>query len=145
MLLIEALNSLIYTTLLIEALNSLIYTTLLIETLEQPHLYYATHRGFKQPHLYYATHRKLRYATHRSLETETTAIRIGRADHVTPLYPQKLALTSAKRGGRTIGIVRSRTKATELLVEALEQPLLYYATHRNHRTASFILCYLSKQ
>jgi hypothetical protein len=33
------------------------------------------------------------------------------ADHVTPLYPQKLALTSPTGGGRSVGIVRSRTKA----------------------------------
>ena len=37
------------------------------------------------------------------------------ADHVTPLYPQKLALTSPIGGGRSVGIVRSRTKATERL------------------------------
>ena len=37
------------------------------------------------------------------------------ADHVTPLYPQKLALTSPTGGGRSVGIVRSRTKATELI------------------------------
>jgi hypothetical protein len=30
------------------------------------------------------------------------------------LYPQKLALISLTNGGRSIGIVRSRTKATEL-------------------------------
>jgi hypothetical protein len=35
------------------------------------------------------------------------------ADHVTLLYPQKLALTSSTGGGRSVGIVRSRTKATE--------------------------------
>ena len=35
------------------------------------------------------------------------------ADHVTPLYPQKLALPSPTSGGRSVGIVRSRTKATE--------------------------------
>ena len=35
------------------------------------------------------------------------------AHHVTPLYPQKLALTSPIGGGRSVGIVRSRTKATE--------------------------------
>ena len=29
------------------------------------------------------------------------------ADHVTPLYPQKLALTSPTGGGRSVGIVRS--------------------------------------
>jgi len=35
------------------------------------------------------------------------------ADHVTPLYPQKLALTSPPGGGRSVGIVRSQTKAME--------------------------------
>ena len=35
------------------------------------------------------------------------------ADHVTPLYPQKLALTLPTGGGRSVGIVRSQTKATE--------------------------------
>ena len=35
------------------------------------------------------------------------------ANHVTPLYPQKLALTSPAGGGRSVGMVRSRTKATE--------------------------------
>jgi len=37
------------------------------------------------------------------------------ADHVTPLYPQKLALTSPTGGGCSVGIVRLRTKATELV------------------------------
>jgi hypothetical protein len=32
-----------------------------------------------------------------------------------PLYLQKLALTSPTSGGRSVGIVRSRTKATELV------------------------------
>ena len=35
------------------------------------------------------------------------------ADHMTPLYPQKLALTLPTGGGRSVGIVRLRTKATE--------------------------------
>ena len=38
------------------------------------------------------------------------------ADHVTPLYPQKLTLTSPTGGGRSVGIVRSRTKATEFFL-----------------------------
>ena len=38
------------------------------------------------------------------------------ADHVTPLYPQKLALTSPTGGSRSVGIVRVRTKATEFTV-----------------------------
>jgi len=35
---------------------------------------------------------------------------------VTPLYPQKLALTSPTGGGRSVGIVRSQTKATEFFI-----------------------------
>jgi hypothetical protein len=35
------------------------------------------------------------------------------ADHVTPSIRKKLALTSLTSGGRLVGIVRSRTKATE--------------------------------
>ena len=41
------------------------------------------------------------------------------ADHVTPLYPQKFALTSPTGGGRSVGIVRSRTKATEFTFKVL--------------------------
>jgi len=37
---------------------------------------------------------------------------------VTPLYPQKLALTLPTGGGRSVGIVRSRTKATESLISS---------------------------
>jgi hypothetical protein len=40
---------------------------------------------------------------------------IRRFDHATPLYPQKLVLTSLTSGGRSVGIVRSRAKATELV------------------------------
>jgi hypothetical protein len=32
------------------------------------------------------------------------------------VYPQKLALTSPRSGGRSVGIVRLRTKATELII-----------------------------
>jgi hypothetical protein len=32
------------------------------------------------------------------------------------LYPQKLALISPTSGGLSVGIVRSQTKATELLI-----------------------------
>jgi hypothetical protein len=40
---------------------------------------------------------------------------ILRTDHAIPLYPQKLALTSPTSGGRSVGIVRSWTEATELI------------------------------
>jgi len=42
------------------------------------------------------------------------------ADHVTPLYPQKLALTSPTGGGRSVGIVCVRTKATEFVLYELK-------------------------
>jgi hypothetical protein len=48
-----------------------------------------------------------------SRKQELTAVGTRCADHVTPLYPQKLTLTSPTGGGRSVGIVRSRTKATE--------------------------------
>jgi hypothetical protein len=35
------------------------------------------------------------------------------------LYPQKLALTSPTSGGRSIGVVRSRTQATEFITYGL--------------------------
>jgi hypothetical protein len=54
------------------------------------------------------------------------------ADHVTPLYPQKLALTSPTGGGRSVGIVRSRTQATEFslvfLVTELTTLLIFSGT-----------------
>jgi hypothetical protein len=47
-------------------------------------------------------------------KTEITAVGIRRADHATPFYPQKLELNSPTSGGRSAGIVRWLTKATEL-------------------------------
>jgi hypothetical protein len=51
----------------------------------------------------------------RSRKQKLTAVGIRCADRAT-LYPLKLALTSPTSGGRAVGIVRLRTKATELLV-----------------------------
>jgi len=42
-----------------------------------------------------------------------TAVGTRYANHVTLLYPQKLAPTSPTGGGRSAGMVRSQTKATE--------------------------------
>jgi hypothetical protein len=49
-------------------------------------------------------------------KTEITAVEILRADHTTALYPLKFSLTSPTSGGRSVGIVRSRIKATELVI-----------------------------
>ena len=51
----------------------------------------------------------------RSRKQRLTVVGSRCADHVTPLYPQKLALTSPTGGGRSVGIVRVRTKATEFV------------------------------
>jgi len=48
----------------------------------------------------------------RSRKQRLTAVGNRFAD-LDPLYPQKLALTSPTGGGRSVGIVRVRTKATE--------------------------------
>jgi hypothetical protein len=47
-------------------------------------------------------------------KAEITAVGIRHADHATPIYPQKLTLISSTSCGRSVGIIRSRTKATEL-------------------------------
>jgi hypothetical protein len=54
------------------------------------------------------------------LENRCAAIRIRNTDHATPLYPQKLALTSTSCG-RSVGIFRSRTEATEFMLLRLPQ------------------------
>ena len=45
---------------------------------------------------------------------------ISCADHVTPLHTQTLALSSPTGGGRSVGIVRLRTKATEFSLVSTE-------------------------
>jgi hypothetical protein len=46
-------------------------------------------------------------------KTENTAVGIRHADHVAPSIRKKLAITSPTSGGRSVGIVRSRTQTME--------------------------------
>jgi hypothetical protein len=50
-------------------------------------------------------------------KTKITAVGIRRADYAAPHYPQMLALTSPTSGGRSAGVVRSRTQATEFITK----------------------------
>jgi hypothetical protein len=49
-------------------------------------------------------------------KAENTAVGIGHADHVVPSIRKTLALTSPTSGGHSVGIVRSRTQATEFVL-----------------------------
>jgi hypothetical protein len=57
-----------------------------------------------------------RFSIEELLERKSSCSGVEIRDYATLLYPQKLVLTSPTRGGLSIGIVRSRTKATELLL-----------------------------
>jgi hypothetical protein len=46
-------------------------------------------------------------------KTENTAVGIRHANHVAPYIRKKLAITSPTTGGRSVGIVRSRTQTME--------------------------------
>jgi hypothetical protein len=46
-------------------------------------------------------------------KTENTAVGICHADHVAPSIRKKLAINSPTSGGRSVGIVRSRTQTTK--------------------------------
>jgi hypothetical protein len=49
-------------------------------------------------------------------KTENTAIGIRHADHVAPSIRKKLAFTSPTSGGRSVGMVRSRTQTMEVFI-----------------------------
>jgi hypothetical protein len=52
-------------------------------------------------------------------KTDNTAVRIRHADHVAPSIRKKLAITSPTSGGRSGGIVRSRTQTMEFFFSFL--------------------------
>jgi len=71
----------------------------------------------------------------RSRKQRLSAVGTLCADYVTPLYLQKLALTSPTGGGRSVGIVRVRTKTTEF-------SLVSYRELRKHYWFNLMLKYL---
>jgi hypothetical protein len=72
----------------------------------------------------------------KSRKSRLTAVGIRCANHATPLYPQTLALTSPTSGGRSVDIVRLRTKATEFLFCFVLVCLAYSSTLKVEATCS---------
>jgi hypothetical protein len=66
--------------------------------------------------------------------------------HATPVFPLNVALTSPTNGGRSVGIVRLRTKATELLlyVFLVQFSFLAFPSQR-YMHFSFLRCILRAQ
>jgi hypothetical protein len=65
------------------------------------------------------------------LEIDNTTVGIRPADHVASSIPKTLALTLPTSGGRSVGIVRSRTQATEfvrlfVVARLLKKNTIYY-------------------
>jgi hypothetical protein len=52
-------------------------------------------------------------------KTENTAVGIRHADHATLFIRKKLAITSPTSGGRSVGIVRSRTQTMEFIFKRI--------------------------
>jgi hypothetical protein len=65
-------------------------------------------------------------------KAEITAVGIRRADHATLLYSQNLALAWPTSGGPSVGMVRSRTQAMELLLSVLNAVLIIQCLSRNN-------------
>ena len=65
-----------------------------------------------------------------------TAVGTRCADHVTPLYPQKLALASPTGGGRSVGIVRVRTVHLDLKKNRCSAP----TQNRVYKISPFNAC-----
>jgi hypothetical protein len=61
------------------------------------------------------------------------AVGICHADYATPLYPQKLALSSPTSGGRSVGIVRSRIQPTEFY-------FVYFLKKRTYFDPDAVMC-----
>jgi hypothetical protein len=71
------------------------------------------------------------------------AVGIRHADHVAPSNPQKLAITSPTSGGRSVGIVRSRTQTMEVYFYVEEsRPPLWSSGQSSWLHNGDVLCFL---
>jgi hypothetical protein len=77
-------------------------------------------------------HRKSRGS--RSRKLRLTAVGIRFADHATPIYQQKLALTSPTSGGRSVGIFCLRLQPRSLVIS-----LCYICTHTHTQSAASVI------
>jgi hypothetical protein len=77
-------------------------------------------------------------------KTENTVGGIRQADHVAPLYPEKLVLSSPTSGGHSVGIVRSRTKATEFSFYLIKQHATKKCGERGDIAPPFLTSALDK-
>jgi hypothetical protein len=68
-------------------------------------------------------------------KTENTAAGIRHADHLAPSIRKKLAITSPTSGGRSVGIVRSRT-------QTMEFSFVYSTDHRLQSCTLMKLSYI---
>jgi hypothetical protein len=57
-------------------------------------------------------------------KTENTAVEIRHADYVAPSIRKKLAITSPTSGGRSVGVVRSRTQTMDFFYLSRESKYL---------------------
>ena len=64
------------------------------------------------------------------------------ANHVTPLYPQKLALLLPTGGGRSVDLIRVRTKATQfsLVTKLKSEPAITVACSSEFCVSTVIGC-----
>jgi hypothetical protein len=77
------------------------------------------------------------------LESREYDRRFLHADHVTHSIPQKLALTSPKSGGRSVGMVRSWTQAMEFVVFTLKCYCLWRGSKINFLvTTMYSICFV---
>jgi hypothetical protein len=77
-------------------------------------------------------------------KTENTAVGIRHSDHVAPSIHKKLAISSPTSGGRSVGIVRSRTQTMEFFFFlVLTDSLIFYQNELQFITTNNDVSYIT--